>query len=237
MRKTGTCYNNGNGNDKKSFQRKYGNNEDNRNHENYGSTEKKERLAEKGAVMELRESILEGTILAFNKKGLKFTMDDIAALLGISKKTIYTVFQDKNSLVSEMVDYCFDSIKESEQKVLADTSLDTIGKIRAILGVLPESYRDIDFRQLYLLKDKYPKIYKKVEQRLETGWETTIALIQQGIREGTVRPIQIPIIKTMLEATIEQFFQRDVLITNQISYNDALEEVVNILVDGIIQTK
>ncbi len=187
--------------------------------------------------MELRESILEGTIQAFNKKGLKFTMDDIAALLGISKKTIYTVFQDKNSLVSEMVDYCFDLIKESEQKVLADTSLDTIGKIRAILGVLPESYRDIDFRQLYLLKDKYPKIYKKVEQRLETGWETTIALIQQGIREGTVRPIQIPIIKTMLEATIEQFFQRDVLITNQISYNDALEEVVNILVDGITQTK
>lgn len=234
---TGKCYNNGNGNDKKSFQRKKGNDEDNRNHENCGSTEKKERLAEKGAVMELRESILEGTIQAFNKKGLKFTMDDIAALLGISKKTIYTVFQDKNSLVSEMVDYCFDLIKESEQKVLADTSLDTIGKIRAILGVLPESYRDIDFRQLYLLKDKYPKIYKKVEQRLETGWETTIALIQQGIREGTVRPIKIPIIKTMLEATIEQFFQRDVLITNQISYNDALEEVVNILVDGITQTK
>lgn len=95
-------------------------------------------------------------------------MDDIAALLGISKKTIYTVFQDKNTLVSEMVDYCFDSIKESEQKVLSDTSLDTVGKIRAILGVLPEGYKDIDFRQLYLLKDKYPKIYKKVEQRLET---------------------------------------------------------------------
>ena len=50
--------------------------------------------------MELRETILEGTIQAFNKKGLKFTMDDIAALLGISKKTIYTVFQDKNTLVS-----------------------------------------------------------------------------------------------------------------------------------------
>ena len=87
-------------------------------------------------------------------------MDDIAALLGISKKTIYTVFQDKNTLVSEMVDYCFDSIKESEQKVLSDTSLDTVGKIRAILGVLPEGYKDIDFRQLYLLKDKY-QIYKK----------------------------------------------------------------------------
>ena len=54
--------------------------------------------------------------------------------------------------MSEMVDYCFDSIKESEQEVISDTSLDTVGKIRAVLGVLPESYKDIDFRQLYLLK-------------------------------------------------------------------------------------
>ncbi len=183
--------------------------------------------------MELRESILDGTIKAFNKKGLKFTMDDIAAQLGISKKTIYTVFSDKNSLVSEMVDYCFDSIKESEKRVLNDNSLDTVEKIRAILGVLPEGYKDIDFRQLYLLKDKYPKIYKKVEQRLETGWETTIALLEQGMEEGKIRQIKIPILKTMMEATIEQFFRRDVLITNKISYKEALDEVVNILVDGI----
>ena len=64
----------------------------------------------------LKDDILEATIQAFQKKGLKFTMDDIASLLGISKKTIYTVFPDKNSLVLEMVDYCFSSIKESEQK-------------------------------------------------------------------------------------------------------------------------
>ena len=45
--------------------------------------------------MELRESILEGTLKAFNQKGLKFTMDDLAGILGMSKKTIYTVFRDK----------------------------------------------------------------------------------------------------------------------------------------------
>ena len=94
----------------------------------------------------LKGDILEATIQAFQKKGLKFTMDDIASLLGISKKTIYTVFPDKNSLVLEMVDYCFSSIKESEQKVLQDLSLDTVGKIRAILGVLPEGYRELDLK-------------------------------------------------------------------------------------------
>ena len=104
--------------------------------------------------MELRETILEGTIQVFNQKGLKFTMDDIAALLKISKKTIYTVFQDKEALFLAMVDYIFGSIKESEQKAFEDKKLTTVEKIHKILGVLPEGYKDIDFRQLYLLKEK-----------------------------------------------------------------------------------
>ena len=182
----------------------------------------------------LREKILNATICVFNRKGLKFTMDDVASELSMSKKTIYTVFHDKETMFFEMVDYCFDSIKETEKKVLEDESLDTVAKVRAILGVLPEGYRDIDFRQLYSLKEKYPRIYEKVEQRLETGWETTIGLLEQGIEEGSIRKIQIPVLKTMLEATLEQFFKRDVLLQNKIAYQDALDEVVTILVDGIL---
>lgn len=183
--------------------------------------------------METRQMILEGTIRAFNRKGLKFTMDDVAKELSMSKKTIYTIFRDKESLFFAMVDYLFDSIKESEQCVLNDESLDTLEKIRKVLGVIPEGYREIDFRQLYLLREKYPAIYQRVEERLETGWENTIALLEQGMREGVVRKVNIPIVKMMMEAAIEQFFQRDILLQNGISYMDALDEVVDILVDGI----
>ncbi|MCM1088954.1 MAG: TetR/AcrR family transcriptional regulator [Muribaculaceae bacterium] len=184
--------------------------------------------------MELRENILEGTIQVFNQKGLKFTMDDIASLLKMSKKTIYTVFHDKEELFLAMVDYLFDKIKESERAVMEDNTLDTVEKIRVVLGVLPEGYKEIDFRQLYLLRDKYPKIYKQVELRLETGWEATIALLEKGMKEGCVRPIQIPILKMMLEAAVEQFFQRDILIRHGLSYHQALDEVVGILVEGIL---
>ena len=183
--------------------------------------------------MSLKETILEGALQIFNQKGLKFTMDDIAVLLKISKKTIYTVFNDKEELFLAMVDYLFDSIKESEEAVVKNQELTTVEKVRTILGVLPESYKDIDFRQLYLLKEKYPKIYKQVELRLETGWEATIGLIEQGIDEGCIRPVKIPILKLMMESALEQFFQRDVLIRNQIPYQEALDEVVGILMDGI----
>lgn len=160
-------------------------------------------------------------------------MDDIASLLKISKKTIYTVFRDKEELFLAMVDCLFDQIKEEEREVLENESLCTVEKIRVILGVLPDRYRDVDFRQLYTLKEKYPKIYRQVELRLETGWEATIALIEQGMREGCIKPVRIPILKMMLEAALEQFFQKDILIQNGVSYQDALDEVVDILMEGI----
>ena len=183
--------------------------------------------------MDLKEEILKATLQVFNEKGLKFTMDDIAERLKISKKTLYKVFDDKEALFLTMVDYMFDSVKESEQAVVEDESLSTVDKIHKILGVLPEGYKDVDLRQLYLLKDKYPKIYNQVEHRLETGWERTIELIERGIEEGCIQPIRIPILKMMLEASVEQFFQRDILIQNKISYQDALDEVVEILMEGI----
>lgn len=187
--------------------------------------------------MALRESILEGTITVFNRKGLKFTMDDIARQLGMSKKTIYTVFADKESLFLDMVDYLFDSIKVSERQVMEDESLGTLEKVRKILGVLPEGYQNIDFRQLYPLKEKYPSTYAKVQERLETGWETTIALLEQGMSEGVIRQVELPLVKLMLEAALEQFFQSDILVRNNISYKDALDQVVDILVDGIAVRK
>jgi hypothetical protein len=132
-----------------------------------------------------------------------------------------------------MVDYLFDSIKASEQELLLDDSLTTLEKAERILGVIPEGYKDVDFRQLYMLKEKYPKIYEQVERRLETGWETTIMILEQGMEEGVIRPVKLPIVKMMLEASLEQFFQRDVLIRNKISYLEALDEVVSILIHGI----
>ena len=93
---------------------------------------------------EQKERILKGTIQAFNEKGLKFTMDDLARILGMSKKTIYVEFTDKNSLFLAMVDYLFDGIKESEEEIINNTDIDIVDKITTMLGVLPESYKHID---------------------------------------------------------------------------------------------
>ena len=165
-------------------------------------------------TQELKKDIMEACIALFNKKGLKFTMDDVATYCHISKKTMYVVFNDKEELFFAMVDYLFDGIKASKEAVLNDPSLSTLEKVK-------------------LLKEKYPKTYEKVEKRLETEWETTIALLQKGQAEGVIKSVNIPLVKLIYEASIEQFFKRDVLVANNIPYKTAVDEVVDILIGGI----
>ena len=83
------------------------------------------------------------------------------------------------------------------------------------------------------MKDKYPDIYAKVEERLENGWETTLELMNEGIRQGVIRPVNLSIFKMMMEASLEQFFQRDILVRCNMTYTQGLNEVVSILLKGI----
>lgn len=183
---------------------------------------------------DLRNDLIQATMILFNEKGLKFTMDDLAKQLQISKKTIYTVVKDKESLLQEMVDYCFDEIKQSEAAVLKREDLDTISRLKALLAAMPETFAKLDLSQLYVLEDRFPKVYMHVRERLEGGWEPTIKLIEEGIEEGVIRPISIPVFKTMMEASLETFFKRDILIKNHLTYQQGLNEVVDILINGII---
>ena len=184
-----------------------------------------------------RERLYEAVLELFNKKGIKFTMDDIAKELGISKKTIYTYCEDKETLFLETVDYCFDGIKEAELAVAGDDSLTTLQKLEKILGVMPDQYKDIDFGGMYMMRDKYPKIYRQVALRLESGWDVTISLIQKGIDEGVIRNFSIPIFKAMLESSLERFFQQNILYESRMTYQEGLEEVIHILMYGIIKAE
>ena len=183
---------------------------------------------------ELRHKILEATIPLFNAHGLKFTMDQLAHSLGMSKKTIYAVFPDKRTLLEAMADHCFDFIRSSKARLLSDETLPLPEKLRLVLSTLTEKYESIDLSRLHDLREKYPTVYDRVAQRLESGWESTIALLEQGIADGVLRPFEIPIFKLMMESTLEQFFQSDVLVRSGLSYKQALDQVVDILLRGII---
>lgn len=182
---------------------------------------------------ELRVRILDEAAKLFDSKGIKFTMDDLARSLAVSKKTIYTVFEDKRSIMTETIDRFFDDALAEEEAILNDDSLSIPDQLKAIIGRVPERYTQNDLAQLYVLKEKYPSVYRHWQHCRENYWEGVCILLKRGIERGEIRDVRIPVLRTMFQSTIEQFFQDDVLIKNGISYRDALAEVATILVDGI----
>lgn len=198
------------------------------------SKEDKQHHKEETMVTEIQEKILNAAIEEFTERGLKFTMNDVAKNLGMSKKTIYTIYESKEEMLLALADYCFQDIKKSEQAILQDESMDVLTKIEKIMVVLPEKYQNIGLSNLYQLREKYPHVYQRTAKYLETDWDATISLLEQGMQEKKIRKISIPVLKTMLESTIQQFFASDVLIRNGISYEDALQEMIQILICGIL---
>lgn len=184
-------------------------------------------------MTELRERILIAAIDEFGKKGLKFTMDDISKNLGISKKTLYNVYDSKESMFLDLADYSFADIKKSEKQIMDDPDMDVLTKIEKIMVVLPERYQNIGLNNLYQLKEKYPNIYKRVENYLETDWDATIELLKQGMDEGKIRKISIPVLQAMIEGAYQQFLTDSILVENQIGYEEALQEMISIVINGI----
>lgn len=181
----------------------------------------------------IRRNILDATIRVYREYGPKFTMNDLAKELGMSKKTIYTVFKDKESLLLAMVDYFFDSVKMTETVALKNAGDDAAEKLKAVMSAMPEVYEDVDFTQMYILQEKYPLVYENIEKRLESGWEETLSIIEEGIENKQFRPINTMVFQLSFEASIERFLVGDELKRSGVEYSVALNSLVEMLVDGI----
>lgn len=181
-----------------------------------------------------RDRILNGTLDMICKTGLKFTMDALARNLTMSKKTIYALFSDKDDLLTALVNAIFDEVSEEQQKVLSNHALSIVEKLRGILCVMPTRYTDIDLSEVYSVQEKYPKAYKRMNERIEDNWEPTFTLLEEGMEKGIFRKFDTMIFQLTYEAAVERFLQGDDLARGRIPYMKALGELVSLLVDGIV---
>lgn len=169
----------------------------------------------------------------FRREGLRFTMQQAAAALHISKKTIYAVYPSKEALLLDMVDDAFAHIHARKQNIIDGPGTLT-DKLRAVIIALPEEYTALDLQQMSLLDEKYPKVAACVRKHLETGWEPTLSLLEQAIEQGIIRQVSLPVLQHMISASIENFLADRTLEQQGISYTESLNEMISILLDGIL---
>jgi TetR/AcrR family transcriptional regulator, cholesterol catabolism regulator len=135
--------------------------------------------------MDTRLRILKEAGLMFSRFGIRsITMDHIANELGISKRTLYEIFKDKDDLVFQAITeganahkkLCFKIVGESDNVIEA---IFKIGKLNTdILGKMnPLFFED--------LKKFHREIYHNIHQKGELrDYNLTKSLFERGVSEA-----------------------------------------------------
>lgn len=181
-----------------------------------------------------RKRCIRETIALGSGQGLDFTMSELAARLGMSKKTLYVLFESKEALLLATVDSMFDEVKVSEAEILARRDLSLAEKIRRLVVVLPDSYQTLDWTRLQGVEEKYPVVYRRIRQRLETGWEPTLDLLRQGVEQRVLRPFEPGLFRAVVEGAIEHFLSSDALEREGLGYVQAMDGMMDLLMEGIL---
>lgn len=181
-----------------------------------------------------KQRIFEAVVEEFNQSGYRFTMDALAKNLHISKKTLYELFADKETLFLGTIDYLFDAVQAVKAVIIRDASIGTVEKIRRVLVAMPEKFQTISFQRIDGLREEYPALYKKLEHRLESDWEPIIELLEKAVRDGDIRPIHIPVFKRVVEASIQSFLSRKFTDAENTRYPEALDALIDILMEGVL---
>lgn len=152
-----------------------------------------------------KQSLLTSAKELFLKYGIKsVSMDDIARLLGISKKTIYSYVSNKSELVVESLK-CF--VKEEEDSVcsIVKNSKNAIEELTAIGEYVGNSLRKMKPTLMYDLQKYYGSTFKYIREEHFAHIENTIKTnIQRGISEGFYRDDLDPEIQAKLYVGLAQ---------------------------------
>lgn len=184
-------------------------------------------------------NILERVSILYRKYGIKsVTMDDIAKELGISKKTLYRYFSDKQELVSKVIDF----VLNQQQNCLADihgiglNSIDELFEMaRHANQILLEHNPATD----YDLKKYYPEEFQKIiSVKRKVLYASILGNLQKGISEGIYRNEMNPeIIAKIHVARVEGMINNEVFSINELIDKKIFREIMIYHIRGISNEK
>ena len=189
--------------------------------------------------MSTEKNILEGAKNLFMQFGLKsITMDDIARKAGVSKKTIYQFFSDKNSIVFKSVHEHFSEHRMEIENVL-DNSKDAIESIYRISKCMKVQVEAINPTVLYDLQRYFPKAHKRFLEFKNTFIkDRMVKILEDGIESGYFRKEINP--EILIIQRIEQVqlaFNNDIFPRDKFDFKEIHEQLFDHFLHGILTVK
>jgi len=123
------------------------------------------------------------------KNGLtRFTMDDIAAKLCISKATLYKYFASREEILDDVVHYTIKRIIALES-ALKDDTLDYTQKYFDIIRQATMMLAEISPQFLSDTRVNYPDLWKQMHDFQDLSLKLAEQFYQKGIEAGEINPI------------------------------------------------
>ena len=161
--------------------------------------------------MQDQQEIIIAAFKQFKLLGFKsVTMDDIVRKIGISKKTLYELFKDKDELVLECIKYMLNDNQAQTEKALK-SSINAIDQAINILIIMEKMIRGMNPVCYLDLQRFYPSAAKYLNDHKESFMFQCISdNLKQGIQEGFYREdIDIEIISRFRMESALIVFQHD----------------------------
>jgi len=138
--------------------------------------------------MEPLTKILSVSVELFRQYGFKaITMDDIARRAGISKKTLYQHFANKQEVVNESVLWYKSHMTQNCDNLIHDSE-NAIEAMVRILAYMDTMYKQINPMAMFEMQRYFPEAYETFREQLQAKDVGMMREnIQRGIEEGLYR--------------------------------------------------
>ncbi len=187
----------------------------------------------------IEERILSETGALFFKHGIRtITMDDIASHLGISKKTIYIYYRDKNDLVRSFTKAQI-NCRESEILEIRKNSLDAIDEMVKMMYHLENYFKSVNPAVFYHLQKYHPQswnAFKDFKERMLIGF------IEENLKRGIQldlyrKEIKIKILARLRIEEVEMGFNPSLYAPEDFKITDVQIALIDHFLHGIVTPK
>ena len=189
--------------------------------------------------MEIQERIAQKAHDLFLRYGIRsISMDEIASQLGISKKTIYQFYADKDALVDSVIDIVVNS-NTDECCIHREESENPVHEILVATDMVQEMLNTMNPTIMYDLQKYHPATYKKIaDHKNEFLYKLIKENLEQGIATQLYRPeINTEILSRFRLASVFMLFSPDLYPLGKYNLGTIIEEVTIHFLYGITTAK
>lgn len=189
--------------------------------------------------MDVKERILIKADDLFMRYGIRsVSMDDIALELGVSKKTLYQYYADKDELVDAVLNTIIVK-NECDCDIDRKTADNAVDEIFKAMEMVEQLFRNMNPSILYDMQKYHPRTFARVQKhKNEYVYNVIRQNLERGIEEELYRPeINLDIISRFRVESMMLPFNPDFFGKNKFNLADVEKEMLEHYLFGVATMK